>query len=71
MTPYRKRAKAGWSCGKDWKKESNRSERMYAKEELREALDEGLQQIEDGKGYTTAEVKELVKIMRRGWDEIS
>ena len=40
MTPYKKRAKAGWSCGKDWKKESNRSERNYAKRELREALDD-------------------------------
>ena len=35
MTPYKKRAKAGWSAGKEYKKQSNRSERNYAKQEVR------------------------------------
>ena len=38
MTPYRKRAKSGWEGGKDYKHKSNRSERGYAKSEVREAL---------------------------------
>jgi hypothetical protein len=75
MTPYKKRAKAGWSCGKEYKKESNRSERMYAKEELLELgyenpeevlkqLEIGFQQIKDGKGLTTEEMKEKLKERR-------
>ena len=61
MTPYKKRAKAGWACGKEYKKDSNRSERNYAKEELLKILDEGLQQVKDGKGLTTAEVKKRLR----------
>ena len=40
MTPYKKRAKAGWCCGKGCKKDSNRSERTYAKEEIKESLED-------------------------------
>lgn len=37
---YRKRAKGSWNCGKDYKKDSNRSERIYEKQEIREELEE-------------------------------
>lgn len=31
---YKKRAKSGWNVGKSCKKESNRSERVYSKQEV-------------------------------------
>jgi hypothetical protein len=37
---YKKRAKGGWSGGKRYKKQSNRDERQYEKEELSQALQE-------------------------------
>lgn len=37
LQSYKKRSKIGWQDGKSYKKESNDSERMYAKKEILEA----------------------------------
>lgn len=38
MEPYKKRAKNGWRCGKYAKRESNKEERTFAKEDIRQEL---------------------------------
>jgi hypothetical protein len=40
---YKKRAKGNWNGGKRYKKQSNRDERQYEKEELSQALQEELE----------------------------
>lgn len=40
---YRKRAKGGWNAGKAYKKESNRSERQFSKDEIKDELQEILE----------------------------
>ena len=48
MKTYKKRAKAGWETGKGAKQTSNRSERVYEKQEIRQELKE-FEQGEDFK----------------------
>ena len=43
MKSYKKRARAGWCVGKGHQKQSNRSERIYAKEEIIQAEKEILE----------------------------
>lgn len=44
---YKKRAREGWETGKHHKKIANQSERMFAKEEIRDELN----QIESGEEF--------------------
>lgn len=44
---YKKRAKDGWNCGKSYKRDSNKQERIYEKGEIRQAM----QEYEEGEDY--------------------
>lgn len=46
---YKKRAKGSWNSGKAHKEESNRSERQYSKDEIRDELEK----LEQGEEYRT------------------
>lgn len=47
MEQYSKRAKNGWRCGKNHKREANKEERIYAKEDIRQELE----QYEQGEDF--------------------
>ena len=43
MSDYKKRAKSGWSAGKKYKSQSNKAERQYEKDEIRQIAKETVQ----------------------------
>ena len=63
MKSYKKRAKSGWCGGKAYKKDSNRSERQFEKEEIQKALHE-MEQGEDFR-YKYKAKKQLTPTQRK------
>lgn len=64
--PYRKRAKGGWSGGKDQKESSNRSERAYEHSEIKEQLEENTNKVRKvvKKTYSDKEITTLLSGLR-------
>ena len=57
MKAYKKRARAGYCSGKGYKKESNASERMHEREEIKDELN----QIAQGEGFRYKHKKKAKK----------